>query len=58
MTNLVKRLKNLWEMSEYVPLEKDAKGQIGDFITPIVKSNKMAQIIRKKVDIIDEINGN
>ena len=44
-----KRLKNLWKLSAYEPLEKDKVLEVGDKITPLIQPKK-AIIIKRKND--------
>jgi len=58
---LIKRLKNLWKLSEWVPFDEYKYTKPGTSVTTIAKepvetSGKMAQIIRKKpIDPVEEI---
>lgn len=54
--NLIKRLHNLYRLSEYEIPNKGQDFEIGDIITPIYKP-RPAQIIKRKTeeDIIKEI---
>lgn len=58
--NLIKRLKNLWKLSEWEIPEWNKKDfDVGTVITSLVKppeKSKMAQIIKRKtIDEVEEI---
>lgn len=53
--NLLKRLKNLWNLSEYQPMEINQVLKGGDTIAPLYRPSEKAQIIKKYVDPIDEL---
>ncbi len=52
--NLIKRLKNLYRLSEYNPLSINQKLEIGDIVAPLVKSSEKAQIIKRKRDPVED----
>lgn len=57
--NLIQRLKNIWKMSEYKPLENGEKLETGDIITPVIKPIKTAQIIKRTEtlpEVLEKIN--
>lgn len=55
--NLLKRLNNLWKLSEYYPTNPYAPSETGEVRGVIERPVKMAEIIRKKVDPLEKLNG-
>lgn len=58
MISILKRLSNLYKLSELQPMAVGEKGKEGDVITVLKKEKKFnpAQIIKKRIDPLDEIN--
>lgn len=54
--NLLKRLKNLWDLSEFEPssIEKEKIKNMGDMFVPLLK-RKMAQVVEmpEEIDLDD-----
>lgn len=54
--SLFKRIKNLWALSQFIPLDSTKPSNVGDHVTQITKPRKMAQIIKRKAkDPVEEI---
>lgn len=56
--NLRKRLKNLWALSTYEPMKPEDNNNlpIGTMVSPLIQKPQMAQIIKKKADILEDLN--
>ena len=50
---LLKRIKNLWRLSEYEILEPNRPLNVGDQISPLIKPNEQASIVSME-DPLDE----
>ena len=55
MLNIFKRIKNLWELSEYEPstVEKEKIKNAGDKYSMILKRKDMTKLERKMAKIVD-----
>lgn len=53
--NILQRFKNIWKMSQFIPLDHTKPSETGDVVTQITKPRRMAEVIKKRVDPIEEI---
>lgn len=60
MTSLIQRIKNIYKISELQPTALSEKTKDGEIITVLKKPKefKPAQIIKKKIDIIEQLTKN